>query len=80
MIVLRDLTPGDVVVSGGDSATFVASMPHPIWPQIALVVWKMADGSWSHDALDWRQDVGELIPDVDRSVALRTALLGAATA
>jgi hypothetical protein len=70
--------PGQIVEVGGRSATFVGAMPHPIWPVLRLVIWKMDDGEWSHDALDSRQWVGEAQPSTsdERLINLSKALLG----
>jgi hypothetical protein len=77
---VETLRPGQVVSIPelGLSATFVQQAPHPIWPNLRLVIWKMADGSWSHDALDPRQDVGEIEPATPEALLanLRAALLG----
>lgn len=62
MIRVRDLQPGDVVVHASSSATFVAQAEHPIWPSLRLVIWRLRDGSWSHDALSPEQEVGEVLP------------------
>lgn len=78
-----DLMPGDLVsIATGESAVFIQNAPHPIWPHLCLVVWKLDSGAWSHDALDARQVVGfvraeerELAPRLTR---LREALLGGA--
>ena len=78
---VADLTPGDLfdVPFRGGTAVFVAQVdPHPIWPYLRLVIWRMGDGSWSHDALDARQDVGEpRLPasPQERAERVRAALL-----
>ena len=78
MSLVADLVPGDVVRLGDDSATFVARTIHPLWSHLELVVWRMADGSWSHDALYISQYVGEVqAADVfARKAQLERALLG----
>lgn len=82
MTAVHELIPGcKITLPGPDgdlSATFVAQTRHPIWPNLCLVIWRLADGSWSHDALDPRQQVGEMLPsDVfSRMANLRAALLG----
>lgn len=53
--------PGDVVVLSGMRGTHIVHTQHPIWPQLELVIWRLDDGSISFDALDPRQDVGELV-------------------
>lgn len=76
---VHQLTPGDVVAAGPFTrGCFVAQTPHPIWPDLQLVVWRMADGNWSHDALDARQDVGAAEPTTPdlRARRLRAALVG----
>jgi hypothetical protein len=77
---VRDLVPGDVVwreEMPGVEATFVARTDHPIWPRLQLVVWKINDGSWSHDALSIDQEVGSvtLTAPEERLASLRRALL-----
>lgn len=73
-----DLVPGDLVaIPTGDSAVYVAQTPHPLWPGLHLVIWRMPDGTWSHDALDARQVVGQVQEStlVERIGRLRWALL-----
>ncbi|HEX6869935.1 MAG TPA: hypothetical protein VF163_02455 [Micromonosporaceae bacterium] len=74
MTTVTDLVPGDLTAG----SVFVAQCPHPIWPHLRLVIWQLADGSWSLDALDPRQDVGrvELSTPEQRMDRLRAALLG----
>jgi hypothetical protein len=71
---VMDLPPGVKV----DGHTFVAQAHHPIYPGLMLVIWRMANGSWSHDALDPRQEVGEPEPWTSTGLVenLRAALLG----
>lgn len=78
MTRLDELLPGDVVDLGPAHATYVAQAEHPIWPSLRLVVWRLGDGSWSHDALDARQDVGQARPATaaQRDQRLKLALLG----
>lgn len=76
MTTVQNLVPGDLVENSGASALFVAQTEHPIWPSLQLVIWRMPDGSWSHDALDARQDVGQIAADqVGNVERLRKALL-----
>lgn len=42
--------------------TFVAQCPHPLYTKLQLVIWRMQNGTWSHDALSPIQDVGECMP------------------
>lgn len=76
--IVQDLGENDHVSNAGMSAVFVAQTQHPIWPALQLVVWRMQDGSWSHDALSPYQDVGHvaLADSASRLVRLRGALLG----
>lgn len=84
MATVSNLIPGDLVTMADQSATFVARTQHPIWNHLQLVVWRMPAGhpvgDWSHDALDARQDVGEVAPATheQRVNRLRAALLGGA--
>jgi hypothetical protein len=75
---VSDLLPGDRVTQGADSAVFVAQTEHPLWPDLRLVVWRLANGMWSHDALSPAQDVGEMTPSTadERKGRLQSALLG----
>lgn len=81
MTNVEELVPGMKVNLAGDQATFVARTTHPLWPSLQLVVWRMRDGGWSHDALDARQDVGTVVPSTayERDMNLREALLGGAS-
>jgi hypothetical protein len=62
------LQPGDLVFNGADSAVFVTSTPHPFWPSMQLVLWKMNDGTWSHDALVSYQEVGKTFYSIPKHV------------
>jgi hypothetical protein len=72
-----ELLAGHLVTSGGMSAVFVGSFPHPVWDNLDLVVWVMEDGSVSLDALRRDQDVGEARPDTpaQRAVRVRQAVV-----
>jgi hypothetical protein len=82
MATVAELTPGDVVSSAGMSALFVARGPHPIWPSLMLVTWRLRDAfgylGWSHDALAAHQHVGEVEPSTaqQRQARLREVLTG----
>lgn len=80
MSTVADLTPGDIVDNFGTHATFVAATQHPIWPHLQLVIWHLADGTWSHDALNLHQDVGQVRPAdlFARRAQLERALLAPA--
>lgn len=60
------------------SAVYVTQAQHPIWPHLQLVVWRLVDGTWSHDVLDSRQFVGTVAPSTagERQKRLKAALLG----
>jgi hypothetical protein len=75
---VEELVPGMKVDLAGNQATFVARATHPLWPSLQLVVWRMRDGDWFHDALDLWQDVGTTAPSTasERETNLREALLG----
>jgi hypothetical protein len=66
MTTVRDLRPGEVIELHGDCATVVAvHHPHPKYPTLSMVIWRVFEGPlfkarWSVDALDPRQEVGEL--------------------
>lgn len=74
---VTQLQPGDLVRSGPDSAVYIEQAPHPLYRGLRLVIWKMPDGTWSHDALKPGQDVGEAVPSTpaQRRVRLAYALL-----
>lgn len=78
MSAVGDLSPGDLVtLSVTDlSAVFIARTEHPLWPHLQLVIWKMPDGSWSHDALFAHQEIGTITPSApeERTARLRRAL------
>lgn len=80
MSTVCDLVPGDTVVLNGTPAIFITRTQHPLWPQLELVIWRLPDGSWSHDALSVDQFVGQAQPaDVfSRKAALQRAVLGGA--
>lgn len=79
MTTVADLASGMRVRVPGetDAATFVQRAPHPLWPHLQLVVWRLPGGAWSHDALHAAQEVGEVLPSTaeERTQALRRALL-----
>lgn len=80
MATLRDLVPGDLVSRAGMTALFVEQAPHPLYPGLRLVIWRLAGGvgGWSHDALSAGEDVGTVAPadHLERQRRLRYALLG----
>lgn len=78
MTAVYALVPGDIVEHDGRAATFITSTQHPLWPHLQMVIWRLADGSWSHDALSHAQDVGQVKPAdlFSRKAALQRALLG----
>ena len=57
MATVASLIPGDLVRNGDMEAVFIARVPHPLYPGLQLVTWRLGDG-WSFDALDARQEVG----------------------
>lgn len=74
-----DLVPGcRVALDESDGAIYVAQTVHPLWPHLQLVIWKLDDGTWSHDALSPVQHVGEIEPFTAEQLKanLRGALLG----
>jgi uncharacterized protein (DUF779 family) len=76
---VAELVPGDLVVNTHRSAVFIARTQHPLWPHLQLVIWHLHEPGyeWSLDALDARQEVGDITPasDEDRAMRLRSALL-----
>ncbi len=78
MTYVHELRPGDLVDLTLRSATFVAQTAHPLYPGLQLVVWRLDDGSWSHDALSPQQYVGEARATTlaEAHERLRAALLG----
>lgn len=77
MATVAELAAGDLVSQGTMSAVFISRGVHPIWPTLMLVIWRLGD-SWSFDALDLYQEVGDVVPSTaaDRQRRLRAALLG----
>lgn len=52
---VADLLPGDVHrLGGGRWGVHVAQLPHPLYPALRLVIWRLSDGTHSFDALDPR--------------------------
>lgn len=78
MTAVYALVPGDIVATDDRSGTFITATQHPLWPHLQLVIWRMDDGSWSHDALSAHQDVGTVQPAdlFSRKAQLQRALLG----
>lgn len=74
-----DLVPGDILVGpDGERGTFIQKAPHPIWPSLMLVIWRMEHGEWHHDALSILQELPgtvEPIQPAERLENLRDALL-----
>jgi hypothetical protein len=73
---VAELIPGDLVEGLTGAATFVGQLPHPLYPGLQMVIWRMPDRSWSHDALSPAQFVGEALPAnyIDRRQRLKAAL------
>jgi hypothetical protein len=79
MAAVYELLPGDeVTLPGMPPAVFVTATRHPLWPHLMLVIWRLADRSWSLDALDLRQEAGAVTPSdlAARTGRLRRALVG----
>ena len=70
-----DLIPGDLVTLGSDSAVFITRCEHPLYASVDLVVWRLAGGAVSLDALSPHQEVGEVAAP-DRRKRLHAALRG----
>jgi hypothetical protein len=76
---VMDLSPGDLVTSFRRSACYIQSCAHPLFDRpLQLVIWRLDDGSWSHDALSPEQVVGQVRPATlaERQERLRRALFG----
>lgn len=74
-----DLTPGIRILEPHNaiSHTFVAQTSHPLYPGLQLVIWRMENREWSHDALSPLQDVGDPDPGhADFQMNLRHAFHG----
>lgn len=74
---VMDLIPGDRVTGLQFDACFIAATQHPLWPHLRLVTWRLADGSFSLDALNNAQVIGPLSSPTDpaiRRARLRAAL------
>lgn len=62
---VQELLPGmqfEDLARGHGLNTFIARCPHPYYPGLNLVIWRLCDGEISLDALSAAQDVGEPIP------------------
>ncbi len=70
IVCVQDLVPGDVIGLDGEQATFIAQRPHPRWPHLRLVVWRLSDGTLSPDALSPGQQVGARLPLPDDELAM----------
>lgn len=60
-----DLMPGmqfEDVARGNGLNTFIARTPHPYYPGLDLVIWRLCDGELSLDALHPMQELGECVP------------------
>lgn len=66
-----DLVGGDLVRQAGMEATYVAQSPHPLYKGLQLVVWRMPDGTWSHDALSPIQEVGTVVDSTPHTRIIR---------
>lgn len=79
MTAVIHLVPGNVVRDPqGAEHTYVAQTPHPLYRSLQLVIWPLADGTWSFDALSPMRDVGQVLPFTPATLTerLRAALLG----
>jgi hypothetical protein len=62
MMRVVDLRPGQYIELLGQGATFVVMTAHPLDQGMALVIWKLDNGTWSFDSLSPLQDVGGADP------------------
>lgn len=83
-VTVADLTPGDRLTmsspfteTGEQSSTFVAQCPHPLYRGLQLVIWRMDDRTWSHDALDARQELPGTLDRPDDPIERAQRLRGA---
>jgi hypothetical protein len=79
MSTVMSLLPGDEVRLGDRSALYIThTLPHPLFPKLALVIWLLDDGTWSHDALLPTQEVGTVTASTadTREARLREVFLG----
>lgn len=79
MTKVKELTAGDKVELAGHSAIFVTEGPHPLYPKLRLVVWRVDGREWSFDALSAEQEVGEVVQGETaetRNKRLRQILMG----
>ena len=68
MSEVRELQPGDIVHLRGVplQGVFITSAPHPAYPNLRLVVWRLSDGTWSFDALRNDQYIGQIKMQAER--------------
>lgn len=80
MAKVAGLLPGERITLGTTSAIYIAQTAHPVYPGLQLVLWRMDDGTWHHDALNALQDVGEPEPATpeEREENLRRLWTGSA--
>lgn len=64
---IMDLQPGDVfrmpdlgLGDGQKEGIFVGRLDHPLYGNLQLVLWRMADGTWHHDALSAFQELDHM--------------------
>jgi hypothetical protein len=78
VVKIQDLVPGDLVRDPitDEEHTFIACVNHPSWPVFALVIWHLADHTWSHDALVPDFDISGVVSQTttERCHNLRAAL------
>lgn len=68
MATVESLRPGDQVTQPGlGTATYITDCPHPLYPALRLVIWRLHQPGhpWSHDALLARQEIGDVAPATD---------------
>jgi hypothetical protein len=79
MSTVRDLLPGDLVISAPGRPVFITSCPHPVFHHLVLVIWRLPGGSVRLDAMHPGDEVGAVDPiePAARAERLADALINA---
>jgi hypothetical protein len=79
MSTVRDLKPGDLVISTPSRPVFIGAYPHPVYHHLVLVIWRLSNGSVRLDALHPGDEVGDVEPiePAARADRLADALINA---
>jgi hypothetical protein len=62
MATVKDLLPGDLVISTPARPVFITSCPHPVFHHLVLVIWRLGDGRLRLDTMRPDDPVGAVEP------------------